>query len=154
LDVAKAELLSFAVDKSGYHNLSVVTIPPVLRLEPARFSKVAQNLAVAARSLSLHLWDEDFCENNGIGGDNSRYHKLFTNVPSWKRTGGHMALTILVAIVALGFILGTLKRRYNFGSRQEVLRLFNGFLLDVDANAIAGILIGKQTPFKGIRLAR
>jgi len=62
---------------------------------------------------------------------------------------------IVVAVVALGFVIGALRRRYNFGSRQEVLRLFNGLSQDFNDGGYCDIRqAGRESPFKGLRLAR
>ena len=38
-----------------------------------------------------------------------------------------MAEIVVIALIVCCFVLGTWRPRFNFGSRQEVLRMFNGF---------------------------
>ena len=66
-----------------------------------------------------------------------------------------MTVATVIAIAVLGFVLGTLKTRYNFGSRQEVLRLFNHLSPEFHAHAFDDLARrDKQTPFRPFRFAR
>jgi len=38
-----------------------------------------------------------------------------------------MAEIVVIVLIVCCFVLGTLRPRFNFGSRQEVLRMFNSF---------------------------
>jgi hypothetical protein len=38
-----------------------------------------------------------------------------------------MAEFVVIALIVCCFVVGALRPRFNFGSRQEVLRMFNSF---------------------------